>query len=62
MIHSSQLFSAGSAFTLDSEQMLLCVAANQAGLALQRWRSEQRLTERAIEVADVPNRPTAHPG
>lgn len=42
-----------SAFPGETEQMLLRVAANQAAVALQRWRTEQRLVEQAQELQSV---------
>jgi PAS domain S-box-containing protein len=36
-----------SAFPSDTEQMLLRVAANQAAIAIERWKSDAQLAERA---------------
>jgi len=45
-------FSRRKAFPAETEQMLLRVAANQAAVSLQRWRSERALLEQkqALEV------------
>ena len=43
-------FSKRDTFPTETEQMLARVAANHAGLALQRWRGEQALQERTRQL------------